>query len=38
MKVKDPLRWGWRMAIGGGTAAVLAWIGLSVAIFKAVGG
>jgi len=31
-------RWGWFMAVGGGMMLVTAWIGLSVAIFRAVGG
>jgi hypothetical protein len=31
-------RWGVRLAIGGTLTFVSAWIGLSVAIFKAVGG
>lgn len=39
-RVKTPrqLRWGRRLVIGGASAFISAWIGLSVAIFKAIGG
>lgn len=38
MKVKDPVRWGRRMVIGGGITFVSAWIALSVTLFKLFGG
>lgn len=38
MRVKDPVRWGRRLVIGGGITFLVGWIGMSVAIFKMFGG
>lgn len=38
MRKTDPVRWGRRLVIAGATLLVTAWIGLSIALFKALGG
>lgn len=38
MRVKDPVRLGRRLVIGGGITFIAAWIAMSVAIFKMFGG